>query len=42
MAFKKELKTRIEMFPREVNDPVVFRWKYKEKALSRRAGSLIC
>jgi len=32
---KAELKTRIEMYLREVNeDPVVFRWKYKLETLS--------
>ena len=32
---KQELKTRIEMYLREVNEePVVFRWKYKLEALS--------
>jgi transposase len=32
---KEELKTRIEMYLREVNEePVVFRWKYKLEALS--------
>lgn len=32
---KDELKTRIEMYLREVNeDPVVFRWKYKLECLS--------
>lgn len=32
---KEELKTRIEMYLREVNeDPVVFRWKYKLETLS--------
>jgi transposase len=32
---KDELKTRIEMYLREVNeDPVVFRWKYKLETLS--------
>lgn len=32
---KQELKTRIEMYLREVNeDPVVFRWKYKLETLS--------
>jgi transposase len=32
---KEELKTRIEMYLREVNqEPVVFRWKYKLETLS--------
>ena len=32
---KDELKTRIEMYLREVNEePVVFRWKYKLETLS--------
>jgi hypothetical protein len=32
---KAELKARIEMYLREVNeDPVVFRWKYKLETLS--------
>jgi hypothetical protein len=32
---KAELKTRIEMYLREVNEePVVFRWKYKLETLS--------
>jgi hypothetical protein len=32
---KNELKTRIEMYLREVNqEPVVFRWKYKLETLS--------
>jgi len=35
VASKEDLKTRIEMYLREVNeDPVVFRWKYKLEALS--------
>lgn len=35
VASKQELKTRIEMYLREVNeDPVVFRWKYKLETLS--------
>ena len=32
---KEELKTRIEMYLREVNEePVIFRWKYKLETLS--------
>lgn len=32
---KEELKTRIEMYLREVNEePVVFRWKYQLETLS--------
>jgi hypothetical protein len=32
---KEELKTRIEMYLRELNEePVVFRWKYKLETLS--------
>jgi transposase len=35
VASKEELKTRIEMYLREVNEePVVFRWKYKLETLS--------
>jgi len=35
VASKEELKTRIQMYLREVNeDPVVFRWKYKLETLS--------
>ena len=35
VASKEDLKTRIEMYLREVNeDPVVFRWKYKLETLS--------
>lgn len=34
-ASKEELKTRIEMYLREVNEePVIFRWKYKLETLS--------
>lgn len=35
VASKEELKTRIEMYLREVNEePVIFRWKYKLETLS--------
>jgi len=35
VASKEELKSRIEMYLREVNeDPVIFRWKYKLETLS--------
>ncbi len=35
VSSKEELRARIEMYLREVNeDPVVFRWKYKLETLS--------
>ncbi len=35
VACKEELKTRIELYLREVNEePLVFRWKYKLETLS--------
>jgi len=35
VASKEELKTRIEMYLREINEePVIFRWKYKLETLS--------
>ncbi len=41
VASKQELRTRIELYLKEVNEePAVFKWKYKLEALATESGAL--